>query len=108
MFYLCHFSTQLSFRLSNFNNNNKSAWNSSSNPWNSSLNPSTNIDESEQNSSSNQWNSSSNPSKNIDEHGKKSSLDKDSIRIVGTGTPISSDVSPIGQNIVILKNNLFQ
>ena len=37
--------------MSNFNNNNKSAWNSPSNPWKSSLNTSKKIDTSDWNSS---------------------------------------------------------
>ena len=91
--------------MSNYNNNNKSAWNSSSNPWNSSSDLSKNIDKSECKSSSNPWNSSSNPSRNIDEHSKQSSLEEGSVIIIGTRPPISCHVSPIGQNIVIPNRN---
>ena len=93
--------------MSNFNNNNKILWNSSSNLWNISSNPSKNIDEIAWNSSSNQWNSSLNPSKNIDEHGKQSSLEEDSVKIIGTRPPISFYVSPIDQNKVIPSTNCF-
>ena len=93
--------------MSNFNNNNKSAWNSSSNQWNISSETSKNIDKSAWNSSSNKWNSSLNPSKNIDEHGKQSSLEEDSVKIIGTRPPTSYHVSPIVQNIVISNKNRF-
>ena len=83
--------------MSNYNNNYKIAWKISSNPWNSSSNPSKNIDESAWNSSSNQWNSSSNPSKNIYEHGKQSSLEEDSVKIIGNRPPISCHVSLVGK-----------
>ena len=53
------------------------------------------------------WNSSSTPPKNIDEHDKQSSLEKDSVRIIDTSPEISSYVSPIGQNIWIPKTNCF-
>ena len=96
-FCLCHFSEQLSFRMSNFNNNNFFLWNSSSNLWNISSNPSKNIDESAWNSSSNQWNSSLNSYKNIYEHDKQSYLEGDSIKNIDTRPPISCHVSPIGQ-----------
>ena len=46
-------------------------------------------------------------SKDIDEHGKKLSLEDYSIKIIGTRPPISSCVSPIGQNIVIPNTNSF-
>ena len=64
--------------MSNYNNNNKSA-----------------------------WNSSSNPSKNINKHGKQSYLEEDSVIIIGIRPEISSHMSPIGQNIVIPKTNRF-
>ena len=89
--------------MTNYINNNKSEWNSSSKPWNISSNPSKNIDESAWNSSSNQCNSSSNTPKNIDEHSKQSSTEEESFRIIGTRPPISCHVSPISQNIVIIK-----
>ena len=75
------------------------------NPWNSSSNTSKNIDVSDWNISSKQWYSSLNPSKNIDEHGKQSSLEEDSVKIIGTRPPISCHVSPIGQNIVVPNKN---
>ena len=53
------------------------------------------------------WNSSSNPSKNIDENGKQSSLEEYYVRIIGTRLPISSHVSPTGQNIVFPKTYRF-
>ena len=92
--------------MSNFNNNNKRACKSSSNSWKISSNPSIKIDEIAWNSSSNQWKNSLNPSKNIDEHGKQSSLEEDSVKIIGTRPPISFYVSPIVQNTVI-PNTIF-
>ena len=91
--------------MSNFNNNNNSACNSSSNPWNISSNTFKNIDASDWNNLSKKWYSSLNSSKNIDEHGKNSSLEEDSVKIVGTRRPISFHESPIGQNIVIPNKN---
>ena len=52
------------------------------------------------------WKISFEYSKDIDEHGKQSSLEDYSIKIIGTRPPISSHVSPIGQNIVI-PNTIF-
>ena len=40
-------------------------------------------------------------------HGKQSSLEEDSIKIIGTRPPISFRVSPIGQDIVIPNTNCF-
>ena len=93
--------------MSNFNNNNKSAWNSSSNPWKNLSNTSKNIYASDWNSLSKKWYSSLNPSKNIDEHGKQSSLEEDSVKIIGTRPPISCHVSTIGQNLLIPNTNRF-
>ena len=48
-----------------------------------------------------------NPPKTIDEHIKQSSLEEDSNKIIGTRTPISCHVLPIGQYIVISNTNGF-
>ena len=40
-------------------------------------------------------------------HGKQSSLEEDSIKIIGARSPISFCVSPIGQDIVIPNPNCF-
>ena len=53
------------------------------------------------------WNSPSIPSKKIDEHDKQSSLEEDTVRIIGTRPSISSHLSPIVQNIIIPKTNHF-
>ena len=90
--------------MSNFNNNNKSAWNSSSNSYNISSNTPKNIDASDWNSLSNKWYNSLNPSKNIHEHGKQSFLEDDSVKNIGTRPPIRCNKSPISQNIVIQNN----
>ena len=45
--------------------------------------------------------------KNIYEHGKQSSLEEDSVKIIGSRSPIRCHVSPIGQNIVIPNTNGF-
>ena len=66
------------------------------------------IDASKWNSLSNKWYSSLSPSKRIDEHGKKSSLEEDSVRIIGARPPISCHLSPIGQNVVIPNSNCFR
>ena len=89
--------------MSNFNNNNKSACNSSSNPWNISSNNFTNIYASDWNISSKKWYSSLNTSKNIDEHCKHSSSEEDFVKIICTRPPISCHEPPIGQNMVIRK-----
>ena len=84
--------------MSKFNNNNKSARNSSSKPQNSSSNTSKDIDTSDWNSLSNKWYSSLNPSKNIDKLGKKLSLEEYSVKIIGTRPPISCNVSSNNKN----------
>ena len=53
------------------------------------------------------WTSSSKHSKMIGQNGKKSSLVEDHVRTIGTRPPISSHVSPIGQNMIIPKKNCF-
>ena len=87
--------------MSNFSNNNKSAWHRSSIPWNISSNTSKNIDASDWNISPNKPYNSLNPSKKVDGHGKKSYLEDDPVKIIGTRSPISCHESPIVQNIVI-------
>ena len=47
-------------------------------------------------------------SKNIDEYGKQSSLEEDSVKIIGTRPKISYHESPIGQTIEIQNPNRFR
>ena len=47
------------------------------------------------------------PPPKIDEHGKQSSLEEDSIKIIGTRPPISFHVLHIVQHIVITNTNGF-
>ena len=47
------------------------------------------------------------PPPKIDEHGKQSSLEEESIRIIGTRPPISFHVLHTGQHIVITNTNGF-
>ena len=64
-----------------------------------------NSDKSSRNISSKKWNISLKPSKKVDESWKQSSLEEDSVTIIGTRPQISCYVSPIGQNVVIPNRN---